>query len=85
MGDLKGYRVGNNLTHYTVEAYNTAKYGAQTQRPGLGLVFESPIHDDVVARLFGFSAGLVPGVDIYASMTRPPVEHWGRAFLERGS
>ena len=36
------------------------------------------------ARKFGFSGGLVPGVDVFAYMTHLPVEKWGRAFLERG-
>ncbi|HEX2383764.1 MAG TPA: hypothetical protein VHI95_14070 [Acidimicrobiales bacterium] len=42
------------------------------------------IHDDEVARSFGFAGGLVPGVDVYAYLTHVPVEHWGIAFLERG-
>src|SRR6202023_1476694 len=37
-----------------------------------------------VGRGFGFSGGLVPGVDVFAYMTHLPVEKWGRAFLERG-
>ena len=58
---------------YQVEAYNTAK------------VSENKIHDDAVARKFGFGGGLVPGVDVYAYMTHLPVERWGRAWLERGT
>jgi acyl dehydratase len=42
------------------------------------------MHDDSVARRFGFSGGLVPGVDVMAYMMHLPVEKWGRAFLERG-
>ena len=37
-----------------------------------------------MARRFGFSGGLVPGVDVMAYMMHLPVEKWGRAFLERG-
>jgi acyl dehydratase len=37
-----------------------------------------------VARRFGFSGGLVPGVDVMAYMMHLPVAKWGRAFLERG-
>jgi len=70
---------------YIVEACNTAKYGVQTHRPEMNLPFENKIHDDNVARLFGFSGGLVPGVDVYAYMIHLPVERWGRAFLERGA
>jgi hypothetical protein len=58
---------------YRVEAYNTAKYS------------ENRIHDDSVARRFGFTGGLVPGVDVYAYMSHPPVARWGRAWLERGT
>jgi hypothetical protein len=57
---------------YRVEAYNTAKLS------------ENKMHDDTVARRFGFSGGLVPGVDVMAYMMHLPVRHWGRAFLERG-
>jgi len=57
---------------YRVQAYNTSKQS------------ENKIHDDTVARRFGFSGGLVPGVDVMAYMMHVPVEKWGRAFLERG-
>jgi acyl dehydratase len=43
------------------------------------------IHDDAVARRYGFAGGLVPGVDVYAYMTHPPAEAWGPAWVERGS
>jgi hypothetical protein len=35
------------------------------------------IHDDAVARQYGFGGGLVPGVTIFAYMTRPVVEKLG--------
>jgi acyl dehydratase len=57
---------------YSVSAYNTAKQS------------ENKMHDDTVARRFGFSGGLVPGVDVMAYMMHLPVAKWGRAFLERG-
>ena len=57
---------------YRVSAYNTSKQS------------ENKIHDDTVARQFGFSGGLVPGVDVLAYMIHLPVAKWGRAFLERG-
>jgi len=60
------------LETYRVEAYNTAKLS------------ENKMHDDTVARRFGFSGGLVPGVDVMAYMMHLPVRRWGRAFLERG-
>jgi hypothetical protein len=61
------------LAPYHVVAFNTAK------------VSENKIHDDEVARKFGFGGGLVPGVDVYAYMTHLPVERWGREWLEHGT
>ena len=57
---------------YSLEAYNTARHS------------ENKMHDDAVAKQFGFSGGLVPGVDVYAYMSHVPLQVWGRAFLERG-
>jgi acyl dehydratase len=62
----------NRLEAYRGTAYNTSKQS------------ENKIHDDTVARRFGFSGGLVPGVDVMAYMMHLPVAKWGRAFLERG-
>lgn len=45
---------------------------------------ENRMHDDSVAKRFGFKGGLVPGVDVFAYMSHMPVTKWGRAFLERG-
>lgn len=57
---------------YEIVAFNTASAS------------ENRIHDDAVARKFGFQGGLVPGVDVYAYMTRAGVLAFGREFLERG-
>ena len=57
---------------YEVSAFNTA------------VTSENKIHDDDVARRFGFTGALVPGVEVYAYMTHMPVARWGRAWLERG-
>jgi len=46
---------------------------------------ENKIHDDDVARRFGFSGGLVAGVEVYAYMTHLPLTRWGIAWLERGT
>jgi hypothetical protein len=62
----------SRLEPYRVTAYNTAKQS------------ENKMHDDTVARRFGFSGGLVPGVDVMAYMIHLPVAKWGRAFLDRG-
>ena len=40
---------------------------------------ENRMHDDSVARRFGFKGGLVPGVDVFAYMSHMPVMKWGRA------
>src|SRR2546428_14127734 len=57
---------------YRVQAYNTAKQS------------ENKMHDDTVAKRFGFSGGLVPGVDVMAYMMHLPGKKRGGAFLERG-
>lgn len=46
---------------------------------------DNKIHDDDVARRFGFAGGLVPGVDVYAYLTHPAAEAWGLDWLERGT
>lgn len=61
-----------SLAPYRVVAFNSARHS------------ENKMHDDLVARQFGFGGGLVPGVDVYAYMAHPAVAHWGRAFLEGG-
>jgi acyl dehydratase len=60
------------LPRYEVEAQNLSRSS------------ENKIHDDAVARQFGFVGGLVPGVEIYAYACHLPVEVWGRKWLERG-
>jgi hypothetical protein len=63
----------SHLGPYRVEAFNASKES------------ENKIHDDAVARRFGFRGGLVPGVDVYAYMTHLPMQRWGRAWLDRGT
>lgn len=57
---------------YDVRAFNSAAAS------------ENKIHDDSVARRFGFRGALVPGVAVYAYMAHLPVAYWGRAWLESG-
>lgn len=64
--------MAGEIAAYAVEAFNTAKQS------------ENKMHDDAVARRFGFTGGLVPGVEVLAYMVHQPVSRWGRAFLERG-
>jgi acyl dehydratase len=61
------------LAAWELQAHNTATHSG------------NKIHDDDVARRFGFGGGLVPGVDLYAYVTHPPVEAWGLEWLERGT
>ena len=61
------------MFEYRVEAYNTAT--ESTNR----------MHDDEVAKTFGFRGGLVPGVDVWAYMTRPCIDRWGIEFLTGGT
>jgi len=46
---------------------------------------ENKIHDDEVARRYGFAGGLVPGVTVYAYLTRPLVAALGTPWLARGT
>jgi acyl dehydratase len=46
---------------------------------------ENKIHEDDLARQYGFKGGLVPGVIMYAWMTHPVVEALGAEWLERGA
>ena len=64
---------GAVVAERTVVAFNTATASL------------NKIHDDAVARQFGFRGGLVPGVDVYAYLTHVPVREWGRDWLEHGS
>lgn len=58
---------------HTINAYN------------LSAASENKIHDDTVAKRFGFEGGLVPGVEVYAYMTHIPVARFGADWLSRGT
>ena len=58
---------------YQVDAYN------------LSHASENRIHDDATAQRFGFTGGLVPGVEVFAYCCHLPVEKWGHDFLRRGA
>ena len=57
---------------YSVVAFNASRHS------------ENKMHDDTVAKKYGFAGGLVAGVEVFAYMSHVPLEAWGRAFLERG-
>ena len=61
------------LPDYRVKARNTSSNS------------ENKIHDDDVARRYGFRGALVPGVTVYAYLTEPLVAAFGAAWLERGT
>src|SRR5262249_50161856 len=61
------------LPEYHVKARNTSASS------------ENKIHDEQIARHYGFRGALVPGVTVYAYLTHPLVEAFGAAWLERGT
>src|SRR5262249_50843590 len=61
------------LPEYHVKARNTSSSS------------ENKIHDEQIARQYGFRGALVPGVTVYAYLTHPLVEAFGAAWLERGT
>ncbi len=66
-------RPGQELPEHAVRARNFATAS------------ENKIHEDSVAKQYGFAGGLVPGVTVYAYMTRPVVEVLGRDWLAYGT
>jgi acyl dehydratase len=58
---------------YRVQARNLSRYSANR------------IHDDGVARTFGYAGGLVAGTTLYAYLSYPLVAAWGLAWLTRGT
>ena len=61
------------LPEYHIKARNTSSTS------------ENKIHDEQIARQYGFRGALVPGVTVYAYMTHPLAEAFGAAWLERGT
>lgn len=64
---------GDVLSPHNIVAKN---YGAD---------HENKIHSDEGAAKFGFAGALVPGVALYAYLTRPVVDLWGENWLARGT
>lgn len=64
---------GTVLPEYTVRAHNSSEQS------------ENKIHDNTVARQYGFEGGLVPGVTVHGYMTRPVLDALGMEWLERGT
>ena len=72
MVSIAGLRPGQLLPEHVVRARNFATAS------------ENKIHDNAVARQYGFAGGLVPGVTVYAYMTRPVVDALGKDWLAHG-
>lgn len=64
---------GQQLPTYSVIGYNYAE------------LHDNKIHSDEVAAQYGFKGGLVPGVGVYAYLTHPLVEAFGREWLQQGA
>ena len=67
------YSTGSSLPEYRVKA--SIEPAESSNR----------LQDDEYARRFGFRAGLVPGLHLFAYMSRVLVEFKGKVWLERGS
>src|SRR5215475_10551998 len=67
------FEIGQGLPSYEVVAKN---YGAD---------HANKIHSDEGAAKYGFAGALVPGVGLYAYMTRPVADALGHEWLERGA
>jgi len=70
---LEALVVGTALPEYRVSAIATSD------------AWENKIHEDSLAREFGFRGGLVPGVTVYSWMTHPVVAALGGAWLDHGT
>lgn len=46
--------------------------------------FSGSLHDDVMARSLGYPAALVPGIDVYAYLTRLILKSWGDEWFSKG-
>src|SRR5258708_12563113 len=69
--EIRGNRQMSSRQTYRVSAYNTSKLS------------ENKIHDDTVARRFGFSGGLVPAVHVMPYIIHLPVEKCSPPSLAR--
>jgi acyl dehydratase len=65
--------IGKPPAPYRVQAHNTSTAS------------ENRIHSDDEAAKYGFRGGLVPGVAVYAYMTRPAVDLFGQQWVETGT
>jgi acyl dehydratase len=71
--EMSRFQIGQEPPIYEVIAKN---YGAD---------HANRIHSDEGAAPYGFAGALVPGVGLYAYLTRPVVDYLGREWLECGA
>lgn len=45
---------------------------------------DNRIHSDEVAKAYGFTGALVPGVTVSSYLIHPAIEAWGKTWLDRG-
>ncbi|HZU78178.1 MAG TPA: hypothetical protein VFA70_15530, partial [Dehalococcoidia bacterium] len=64
--------MGDRLASATVTAFNNSAHSS------------NKIHDDAVARTYGFKGGLVPGVTVFAYMAAPLAAALGERWLTSG-
>ncbi|MFN0148346.1 MAG: hypothetical protein ACKVT1_17740 [Dehalococcoidia bacterium] len=64
---------GQQLAPYRVVAHNGALHS------------DNKIHDNEVAKQYGFAGGLVPGVTVHAYMCRPLAEAFGAEWVAHGT
>lgn len=69
---MLGAEPGDEAWRHTVRAVNHATDS------------QNRIHADDVAAQLGFRGGLVPGVDVFAYLTVPPLQAWGAEWLADG-
>ena len=62
-----------------------AELSYEVRANNLSRASENRIHDDEVARRFGFTGALVPGVEVYAYACHPVVARWGQDWLAQGA
>ena len=70
---LPQFTHGDELPPTTVTAHNASLHS------------DNKIHDDAVAKKYGFAGGLVPGVTVYAYMVAPLAEALGERWLTTGA
>lgn len=72
LAELRHLQPGERLPPVRLHAHNASLHS------------DNKIHDDEVAKRYGFSGGLVPGVTVYAYMAQPLAAVAGTGWLQHG-